>query len=194
MKTKQLILATLALVFTANVFATEIPTMNIIPLEDSKTLVAVSQITPTLNEISIISEDGRTVYFKQSKKETAGYRQIFDLSNLEDGAYTVKLKAGTATVKREMQINDGTISVAAQKSELDPFFVLENNIVKVSYLNFEEKDVVVSVYNNRNLIHKSELGNEFTIHRGINISKLEKGDYEIMLANAGNEYWFSVKR
>jgi len=194
MKTKQLILATLALVFTANVFATEIPQMNIIPLEDTKTLVAVTQDTPALNQISIISEKGETVYFKQSTKKTAGYKKIFDLSQLEDGAYTVKLKAGSATVKREMKINNGTISVEAQKSELDPFFAFDNNVVKVSYLNFEEKDVVVSVYDGTQRIHQTKLGNEFTINKGINLSKLERGEYEILLANAGKEYWFSVKR
>jgi hypothetical protein len=194
MKTKQLILAILAIVFTANVFATEIPQMNIIPLEDAKALVTISQETPALNEISIISEKAGTVYFKKSIKKIAGYRQIFDLSQLEDGSYTVKLKAGATTVKRDMEINNGTISVTAQKTELDPFFIFDNNIVKLSYLNFEEKDVVVSVYNNRELIHTSELGNEFTIHRGINLSDLKKGDYNIMLANAGKQYWFSVTR
>jgi hypothetical protein len=194
MKTKQLFLAILAIVFTANVFATEIPKMNIIPLKDTRTLVAISQNTPAINEISIISEEGTIVYFKQSKKVTTGYKKVFDLSQLEDGTYTVQLKAGTATVKRELEINDGTILVTAQITELDPFFVFDNDVVKVSYLNFEEKDVAVSVFNKGQLIYTSNLGNEFTIHRGINLSKLERGNYNIMLANADNKYWFSVTR
>ncbi|NQU53299.1 MAG: hypothetical protein HQ522_12255 [Bacteroidetes bacterium] len=194
MKTKQFILAILALVFTANVFATEIPEMNIIPLKDTKTLIAVSQTAPAINEISITSEEGRVVYFKKTKKEIASYRQIFDLSQLEDGAYEVKLKVGSAIVKRGLEIDNGTISVQEQKTALAPYFCFDNNILKVSYLNFQKEDVQVKVYSDRELIHTSKLGNEFSIHRGLDLSKLDKGDYTVMLADAGNKYWFSVTK
>jgi hypothetical protein len=194
MKTKQFILAILGLVFVANVYATETPTMNIIPLKDSKTLIAVSQTTPAINEMSIISEEGRIVYFKKSKKEMASYRQIFDLSQLEDGTYQVKLKVGSVTVKRGLNIDDGAISVDEQRTTLAPYFCFDNDLLKVSYLNFSKEDVKVKIYNDTELIHTSKLGNEFTIHSGLDLSKLAKGDYNVLLANADEKYWFSLTK
>lgn len=194
MKTKQFILVILALVFVTNVFATETPTMNIIPLKDTKALIAVSQETPTVNEISIISENGEIMYFKESKKEITSYKQIFDLSQLENGTYEVKLKVGTTTIKNGLKINNGTVSVEAQKKEVDPVFTFANNKLKVSYLNFGKEDVAVCIYDKSQLIHKTELGNEFSLQRGFDLSKLEEGNYDVKLANASNKYWFSVTR
>lgn len=194
MKTKQFILVILAFVFVSNVFATETPKMNIIPLKDTKALIAISQESPTVNEISIISESGSVVYFKKSKKETAIYKQIYDFSQLENGTYEVKLKVGTTTIKNKLQINNGAVSVKAQKKEMEPFFNFANNVLKVSYLNFEKENVVVNVYNEVGLIYTYELGNDFTLHHGFDLSKLEKGNYDVMLANANKKYWFSVTR
>ena len=93
-----------------------------------------------------------------------------------------------------MDIKDGIVSIQQEKKELDPYFSYANNIVKVSYLNFENKDVLVKVYNKRKMIFSKDIGDEFRINRAINLSNLETGDYDIMLANNNKEFWFSVTR
>ena len=196
MKTKQFFITMLAIVFAANAFATETPKMSIIPLKDTKALVAFEQATPSVNEITITDEYGKIRYYKRSQNEMTGYKKIFDLSQLENGAYEVKMKAGTTTVKRGLEIIDGNVSVQKQKIEVDPYFSFKNNVVNVSYLNHRNEDVVVNVYNRKSnkLIFSSNIGNEFAVHRAINLSELTSGNYDVMLASSDQEYWFSVSK
>lgn len=195
MKTKQFFIAIMAVAFAVNVFATETPKMSIIPLKETKALITVTHETPSVNEITIADENGKIRYYKKSKNEMNGYKKIFDLSQLENGTYEVKLKVGVTTFKRGLELNNGKVSVHQQRIELDPYFSFEDNMVKVSYLNYKNEDVVVNVYNNhRKLIFSSELGNEFALHRAINLSELKSGNYDVMLASSDQEYWFSVSR
>lgn len=193
MKTKQFFTLIVVMVFVSNVFATETPKMSIIPLKNTKALVAIEHGT-SVNEITITDENRNIRYYKKSKNEMDGYKKIFDLSQLEEGSYEVMFKAGNATVKRNFCIEKGNITVKQQRMEMDPYFAFANNILKVSYLNYENEDVTVNVYNNRKLIFSSVIGNEFALHKAINLSELQKGKYDVMLANADKEYWFSVSK
>jgi YbbR domain-containing protein len=134
MKTKQFFTVIVALVFATNVFATETPKMNIIPLKDTKALVAVEHET-SVNEITITDETGKIRYYKKSKNEMDGYKKIFDLSQLDEGSYEVMLKAGNITVKRNLCIEKGNVTVKQSRIEMDPYFSYANNILKGSYLN-----------------------------------------------------------
>lgn len=196
MKTKKFFIVIVAFVFAANVFATETPKMSIIPLKDTKALVAFEQATPSVNEITITDETGKIRYYKKSKNEMKGYKKVFDLSQLENGTYVVKLKAGTTTYKTGLAINDGKVSVQKQRIEVDPYFSFKDNVVNVSYLNHRNEDVVVSVYNSKSskLIFSANFGNEFAVQRAINLSELKSGNYDVMLASSDQEYWFSVSR
>lgn len=184
----------LAFAFAANVFATDRPKVSITPLEDKKAVVSILQETPAVNEISIFSSDGSMVYYKKSKNKFANYSQVYDLSQLEDGDYEFKMKAGLTTVKSGLKINNGKISVVAQEKVLEPFFTFSGNMLILTYLNFEKDDVKVCIYNRGNLIHSTELGNEFTLQKAFDFSKLKSGNYDVQLASANEEYWYSVAK
>ena len=192
MKTKQLILLFVAVVVSTSVSATKTPRMNIIPLGDSKALVAVEQDGKASQQISITSEAGQTVYFKES--DSPGFKQVFDLSELKDGTYTVKVSNSTASVKRNTEIQKGELTVKSPETEYVPVLITKDNILKVSYLNFSESNVSFAIYDNGNRLYNSVLGKEFAIQRGFDISKLERGTYDVLLATADEEYWFSVTK
>lgn len=194
MKTKQFFLSIVALAFIVNAFATEIPKVSIIPLEDTKALITVQQTTPYVSEITITTESDRVVYYKKTKKEADVYKKIFDLSQLDDGKYRVTMKAGTTTVKKDLLIKSGKISVLKQRNEQEPYFAYNNNKVVVSYLNFSREDMKVYVYDSKELVFSEKIGNDVALHRMLNMKALRDGNYDILLANAYNEYWFSFSK
>lgn len=194
MKTKQWILAILAIIFATNVFAIETPKMNIIQLDENKALVAVTPGTPAIQELTISSDKGQVVYYRLSKKEESGLKKIFDLANLGDGSYSVKFKSGAATLKRDIEIEDGHVSVQPLQTELDPFFVFENNILKVSYLNFNQGEMAMAIYQGSCQVYQKSLGQDFTLQRGFDFSQLQKGTYDVSLACGDETYWFSVAK
>jgi len=195
MKTKILILTFVAFTFTAKVFAAETPQMKVIPMVDAKLLISFNQYTPVVNTISIYSESGEMMYIKKMKKGTASYQRVYDLSKVENGNYEVTLKYGKNMLKKTIKVNDGKVTVSQEKADLPPVFTEADNGLNLTYLNFEKSDISISVYDNkRQLIKTAKLGSEFSICKKLNLAALEKGEYNILLASAEKEYWFSVYR
>jgi hypothetical protein len=193
MKTKKFAFALLAVAFSVSAFATKIPQMNILPLDDSKAVVTAITDPQQSSEISIISEDGETVYFKRSKA-SVGFRSVFDLSELKDGKYTVKLKTGATSAKSEIEVNKGAVQVTSAKPEIEPYFSYDKKLLKVSYLNFDKKDVKMLVYNGGELVFQAELGNDFNVQRAFDVSKMVNGKFNFVLDGTGEEYSYKVTR
>ena len=193
MKTKKFAFVFLALAFAIGAFATETPKMNIVTVDDSKAIVTAVTDSRVSSEISIVSEDGTIVYSKNTKG-AAGFKSVFDLSKLADGRYTVKLKAGQATVKSELELAKGKVVVNPSKTEFEPYFSYNKKMLKVSFLNFDCKDMSLLVYNNSELVFQAELGNDFIIQRAFDVSKMVEGKFEFILTGTGEEYCYNVTR
>jgi hypothetical protein len=194
MKTKKFFIVITALIIAANVFAIETPKVNITPLKDTKALVTIEHLTPSVNEVTITDGLGKVVYYKKSKNELNGYKKIFDLSQLEEGNYEMSLKSGSVTYKNDLKIENGTITVKKQRKEVEPYVNYQDNKMQVSFLNYENKNAVVKIYKESKLVFSSKLGEEFAIHRVFDLSALKKGDYDVLLASSDREYWFSVSK
>lgn len=184
----------MAVALAINVSAGKIPKMNIIALKDSKALIAVEQATPESSVLSVESKDGYIVYYKETRKESIDFKTIFDLSEFKDGLYTVKVKTGSTLLKRDFNIKNGLISVEPLKTEFDPVFAMKNNTLRISYLNFDQKDYRFLVYQDGILIHDSELGSDFDLQKKFDFSWLQRGKYDVTLSTTGKEYWYSVKK
>ncbi|HKI89677.1 MAG TPA: T9SS type A sorting domain-containing protein, partial [Draconibacterium sp.] len=179
MKTKKIGLVLLAAAFSISAFATQIPKMNIVALNDSKAIVTAVTDPLESSEISIVAENGEMVYFKRSKG-AAGFRSVFDLSALNNGMYTVKVKTGDASVKSEIEIDNGEVKVKPTKTAIEPYFSYDRKLSKVSYLNFDRKNISMLVYNGGELVFQADLGNDFTIQRAFDVSKMVDGKFRFI--------------
>ncbi len=193
MKTKTTIIAILMILLANNVFAVKNFKLEVKPIEESKVLINTVTKAGAKSSLDIVSESGETVYFKKLKKNDLN-KQVFNLSNLEDGKYEVRLSNAKMTLKNEMTICNGVVTVMEQNQEIEPHFSFENDVIKISYLNFEKDKVQAMVYQSGVLIHEAYLGNEFTVNKGLNLSRLKKGKYDLCLTNGNRQYWFSVAR
>lgn len=193
MKTKQFALLLLAVALTIGATATKIPKMNIVALDDSKAIIAAEIDPNESSEISIESENGRLVYYKLNKA-SAEFKSIFDLSQLDDGTYTVEIKTGKASAKRNIKVKDGVVAVTAMKTQIEPYFSCDGDLLKVSYLNFNQDDVSLLIYNGSKLVFQSGIGTEFNVQKGFDVSDLVKGDYEVVLAGTGEDYSYRISR
>ena len=193
MKTKTFALALLAIVFTLSASATKIPKMNIVALDNSKALIAAITDAQESAEVSITDKNGRMVYYKESKAAPE-FKSIFNLSELEDGNYTVKIKTGNNAAKGELEVHNGDIEVRTIKTEIDPYFGLDGNLLRVTYLNFEQKNIALHIYKGSQLVFEHKMGNDFDLQRGFNLAQLEKGKYDILLTGADKEFNYSITK
>lgn len=179
--------------FAVSASATEIPKMNVVALDDSRTLIAAVTSPNVASEVSITAQGGEIVYYKKSKA-AAQFKSILDLSELNDGMYTVSLKTGKVSTQRKLEVNQGKVHVQPMKRELDPFFSYNGDIVKLSYLNFNQNNISLLIYNGSQLVFQSKLGKDFRIQRAFDVSKMVKGEYNLVLSGTNQPYSYKITR
>jgi len=184
MKTMKTLFASVLAFVAVSAIAVERPTMNVIRLEDDKDLIAIANENPVKFELSIESEEGKVVFYKESEKELTSLRQLIDYSALEDGAYSLKLKLNDTFVSTRLEIEKGALKVGESKTTYAPYFSFNNDLLKMSFLNFDQENLKVRIYNGSYLVYEDRLGNEFNVHAGYDLSKLESGKYQVELVSS----------
>lgn len=174
--------------------ATEKPRLDIYPLSAEKAVVSLVNETPAKLEVTVKSASGVIVYYKQTLKSNGDYRKVFDFSNLENGKYELSFKVNTTLVKRDLDIKNGTIAVSDSELRYDPFFKLEGDVLKLSYLNFDQNNLKLVFMKDREVVYESTLGREFNTVRGFDLSKLQKGNYNVVLADGSNDFYYNFEK
>lgn len=174
--------------------AAEKPRLDIYPISAEKAVVSLMNETPARLEVTVKSERGMIVYYKQTMKSNGDYRKIYDFSNLENGKYELSFKVNTTVVKRNLEINNGTIMVGASELRYDPFFKLEGDVLKLSYLNFDQNNLRLVFMKDREVVYESTLGREFNTVRGFDLSKLQRGSYDVVLAGGNNDFYYTFEK
>ena len=193
MKTIKLFTTVMAVAIVAIATAVEKPKMNVVPISDDKALVSIENENAALFELSIYAENGDLVYYKKSKELSNNYQRVFNFKNLEAGNYKMTLRVNDTRLTKEFNVTPNGISVD-EKSQLrfDPYFNYADNVLKVSYLNFDQEDMKLSFYDNHGLIYQAVLGDNFDVQSGYDVSALEPGNYNVVLSSKNNEFSFSL--
>lgn len=174
-----------ALVAFANtLFASGNLKVNLLPVNAEKAVVAISTLTDSNFKISITDENGQIIYYQENDNLGENYRKIYDFSNLDDGTYKLTVTSNDLTTERQFNKSHGQIKVGEEKTTLEPFFGYEAGILRCSYLNFGKEDMTLHFFKNNELIYTKNIGRDFNVQQALNLSKLDKGNYEAVL-NAG---------
>ncbi|MDO8952190.1 MAG: hypothetical protein Q7U86_06155 [Draconibacterium sp.] len=136
--------------------------------------------------------DGSLVFYKLTTDASTQYQQVFDFANLEKGKYMLNLKVNDKKVIREFEVTGKNIHVGESKLRFDPYFSFKNDMLKFSYLNFDQENYHLYIYNNEGLIFRKKIGKAFAIQDGFDLSKLESGNYKVVLSSHSNDYAFSL--
>lgn len=174
--------------------AVEKPKMHVIPVTADRAVVALTNENPARFEITMKDQDGRVVYYKKTSGTSTDYRKVFDFSDLEKGTYELSFKINNTLIKRNIEIGNGAIQVNDSELRFDPYFKMDGNVLKLSYLNFDENELLLSLFKNNDVVYQSFIGKEFNTLRGFDLSKLENGRYEVVLADGDNEYSYTVEK
>lgn len=192
MKTIKFLCTVTAVAIVAIATAVERPKMDVTPLSAEQARVSITNENPALFEMSIETQNGDLVYYKKTTEASTEYRKIFDFTNLEKGKYVMNLKVNDTKVMREFEVNRNSILVGDSEISFDPYFSFENNTLKFSFLNFDEVNYNVYLYNEENLVYSKRMGKNFAIQKGFDLSQLENGNYKVVLSSRDNEYVYSL--
>jgi len=195
MKTKNLVLSAMAVFVATTVFATQLPTMNVVPVNNRKAMVAFEALSPDAFEISVKNRQGETLYYKKSEKPAQTYRTVFDLHNLEEGVYEVCMNSGNFTLVRQLTVSaHSRLKVGEEIRMFSPACSFRENILQLSYLNSAQKNVFLNVYQDGVHVTGKKLGKELCIQKVIDFSKLDEGDYQVVLTCGNQDYTYAIKK
>jgi uncharacterized protein YcfL len=192
MKTIKFLMTLTAVAIVAIATAVEKPKMDVIPLTADRAIVKITNENPALFEMSIETLDGSLVFYKQTTNASTQYQKTFDFANLEKGKYVLNLKVNDTKVIREFEVTSKNIHVGESKLRFDPYFSFNNNMLKFSYLNFDQENYQLYIYNNEGLIFQKKMGKDFAIQNGFDLSNLESGNYKVVLSSRNNEFAYSI--
>lgn len=181
MKTRTWVLTALAFFIVAIGNATDIPKMNVIPLNEEKALLAYESLVESPLEITLSNCNGEVVYYKRSTKRCSEYKKVFDFSEFGKGNYCVCVNYGNQSISRNVSVKTDGMTIGEATQLYEPYFRVCDKKLNVSFFNAAQKEVHLSIYKNGNYINGIDLGNDLTIQRCLDLSKLKHGEYEIVL-------------
>lgn len=175
-------------------FASDAFRINLVPKTEAKALLEISNNEAQQYEINISNSTGEMVYYHETKENLTYHSKLFDFSQLEHGVYKVEVKIDGASNEQLMTIGKRGIEVGNSVKKTDPLFSFSDNILKISYLNYNNNQMELHIYNRSDLVWNKEMNNEFTVQKGFDLSKLNRGDYRIVFASGEDIYEYEVKR
>jgi hypothetical protein len=181
--------------FTGVIFAfgSGKPALNIVPINADRVLVAMENGVPTPMEVRVTDTNGRLVFYKSVRRPNKDYKKIYDLSALEDGLYSLTISTDNVRTQRTIELKDNNVVVGELRHAYDPSFIFDNNTLKFSYLNFDQENYNFILYRQGTEVFRTSLGNDFAMTKGFDLSKLDRGYYEAVIASANNEYYHNVR-
>ncbi|MFV0366559.1 MAG: hypothetical protein ACK5JS_08715 [Mangrovibacterium sp.] len=197
MKTMKTILAVVAFVASAHIaFAGNggQSFVSMVPISGKKVAVSVQTKGHDVYRLKLRSESGQILH--ESKTDKSGnYQKIFDLAKLEDGNYSISINNTSSKAERQFAIKDGSVIVGKHSYESAPVFSYRDNVLRVAYLNYEDHPVSITVYNEDNaVVYSKEINKDFAVNEGINFAKVQRGDYQVVLGSANENYSYRVKK
>ena len=168
-----------------------------VTLTSSEADAAMVEISNTKNvhyEINLFDENGNRIYYMETETPREELRKRYDLSNLDDGNYLYTVEIDKEKVTKQLAIDRGEVEVLDIRKSVDPFFHQEGELLRLTYLNFENQVVKMYLYDENNAeLLATELGNEFAIHKGIDLSKLRPGNYDLVLVSDHEIYQHDIE-
>jgi len=194
METKKSIVTLIAVVIVVMASAIEKPTMIFLPLSSDQAIFTVLIKKAACFEVSIFKGNNEIVYYKQSDKPLTNYQKIFDFENLQKGNYLLELKMNGVYTKQHFKITNRNIYMGESKEVLEPYFCFDGKDLKLSFLNTNEENFKIKIYNDFELIYIKKIGNKFAINSGYDLSRLEAGNYKVVLTSNDNEFIYRIKK
>ncbi len=193
MKTMFKVTLLFALLICANtLFATGNLKVNIIPMKDEKAVVAISALSNTSFKMTLTNNEGHVVYYLENSEQSNNYKKVYNFSDLDDGYYKLTVVSEGMTSERPFRKFRGVIKVGEERTTLKPFFAYEDGRLKFSYLNFPKDDLNLYFYKKNELIYTQNIGREFNISKALNLTKLDRGNYEVVLATKDEVFSYPI--
>jgi hypothetical protein len=181
------------LISGGNSFATDAVTVS---TNNTSKKVKVSVTQPRLFDISVrVADDkGYIIHHDNIKAETK-FGKVYDLSNLENGIYTISSSSGLITTTKKIEVEGSSTREIGEETTYKPYFVLKNNYLEIQLLNREQENIEITIDGFETIHHERYAGNNQVFGKKLDVSSLPRGEYsaEVKVGKKSHYHRFKIK-
>lgn len=156
-------------------------------------VVEISSSKMSNFEIDVRNSYGDNLYSLKTETPRNQFKKRYDFSELEDGIYWYTVKIDNEKITKQFSVDNGEIEVLEVRKSAEPYFKQEGDMLHLTFLNYQEDDVTLLVYGKSHKpILETSLGSDFAIHKGIDLSELRFGTYDVVIADENEIYEHTV--
>jgi hypothetical protein len=175
-------------------FASDNLNVEVNNLENRKAMLEVSHNDDKVFEVNIFNPKGESIYYHQTNAVSSEFKKKLDFSKLEEGIYKLTVKTDEGSKEQMITVGQDGISYGPERTKTDPYFSYKNDQLNLSFLNHHNESMNFYLYENGELLFEKNLSNESAISKGFDLSKLRKGEYQIVFAAGDEIYEYKLKR
>ncbi|MFB9051897.1 hypothetical protein ACFFVB_02285 [Formosa undariae] len=194
---KNIIILAICLLSTTSSFASTYGNITVSNKDDN----TKTQITLTLNDVqpgqvlNIKDKEGILLYNTIIKK-SGSFSGLFDITELPNGTYHFEHENENFIKHIPFTVSLGQVNFdrANEKSVFKPITRIKNNLIYLSKLDLDKKNVVIDIYytsnieNKYQLLHSENIEDTVKIERIYRVSKAHKGNYKMVVNADGQSY------
>ena len=185
-------LGMLGVALLASVVVNASEKLNVKVASGSSKIISISLTEVTANEIIYVKDFQGEILFSEKLKKSEKYTKVFNFSTLPKGLYFVESKEEEKIEVTPIVINDDSVTLVdkSAKTYLAPKITLNGDIMKVLVRNYNNADVLITIYDESGVLLNETKGNTNTLVFGhYDIAKLNseivtvsvtEGDYNFI--------------
>ena len=120
--------------------------------------------------------------------------KLYNLQNLEDGIYRITTEAAHQRVSKQFIIENSVIKKTVKSREFAPYFKLENDKIKVNYLNETLANIGLTLEDEYRIYLEDEKENHLNYGKIINTKGLPGGYYTLTLESGDNKFKYYFEK
>lgn len=172
------------ILLAGNAYADGIP----IPY-DVKDKASVKIMFPNKQNTFIYLSDAEgRLLLRETFKKGSSIARSYDFSNVDDGIYTFYSETEYANVTIKVRVKKSSIEVINNEVDYKPLFIIKDNSLLVTYLNYELEKLELVIYNSYADFYTNNEGNSFVFQKKFNTSDMESGEYFVKIM-VGSKYY-----
>jgi len=168
--------------------------VNVALKSESNAQREISNNSEQKYEISISDLTGEVLYHREAKGEQLESSKIFDFSKSEPGVYKMNVKLDGESNEQLVTVTKSGVEVGEIVRKVEPVFAYNENILALSFLNQNKQGMTLDLYSDGNLIYEKKLSDSESLNKKFDLSKLNKGDYQVVLTVGVNQFDYELTK
>lgn len=184
-------IATVALMFVVATSMAKEPKLSVAH-NTEKSLIFEMDGLSNQTKVSIQDVEGVIIY-SENVANVATYLKKFDLRNLPDGDYVLKVEDTMKVTVFEFDINDSKVSIAERKENTKPVFKKDGQRVFLNLLNSDKEDVKITIYDSENrVVFKETVTDTFLVEKAFNFEKAYEDTYRVVVKDGDDTFYEDI--